>query len=74
MDPLPSPDNDKCGICNLIVNDYDKAIKCNRCDKWIHILCNKITNRQYKQYQSNPDQIFECKNCNVWCMRENCRK
>ena len=46
-------------------NCDDKAVKCNKCNsKWIHIKCNKITNKQYQQYQINPDEIFECKMCN----------
>ena len=63
----PHPDHeheDLCGICQNIVKDNDKAIECNKCHKWIHIKCNKITAKQYRQFQENPNEIFECKNCN----------
>ena len=65
MTPIPTPDNeDACGICSIIITENDRAIKCDKCDKWIHTKCNKITNKQYKLYQENHDEIFECKNCN----------
>ena len=64
--PHPSPDHDKepCGICQSEVTDTGKAIECNKCQTWIHINCNKLTTKQYKHFQDNPDEIFECKNCN----------
>ena len=67
--PLPLPslvdiDVEFCGICDVNVTESDKAIECNKCQKWIHIKCNKITDRQYKHFQGNPKEIFECKNCN----------
>ena len=64
--PLPIPDHgkDMCGICCNEVKDNDKAIECNKCHTWTHIKCNKITLTQYRHYQNNPEEIFECKNCN----------
>ena len=60
----PAPcDNDQCGICEIIINT--KAILCNKCNRWIHIKCNKVTIKQYKYYQENPEATFECKNCNM---------
>ena len=64
--PLPYHDygKDMCGICCNEVKDNDKAIECNKCHTWAHIKCNKITLTQYRHYQNNPEEIFECKNCN----------
>ena len=63
----PSPDHDHekdlCGICHKEVKNNDKAIECNKCLTWIHIKCNKLTNKQYKHFQDNPEEKFECKNC-----------
>ena len=65
MPPLPSPDdNDLCGICNKTVTHNEKPICCDKCKKWIHTKCNKITNKQYIHYNENPNDTFECKNCN----------
>ena len=32
-----------CGICNKSVKDNQKAIQCDSCDLWIHIVCNDIS-------------------------------
>ena len=52
-------DNDLCGICYKIVYENDKSILCNKCNKWIHIKCNKLTVKQYKYYQVNPEANVE---------------
>ena len=56
--------NDPCGICSKNVDEKDKSISCNKCNKWIHIECNKLALKQYKYYQTNPEIIFEFKTCN----------
>ena len=52
-----------CGICQKEVKNNDKAIECNKCQSWIHIKCNKLTIKQYKHFQNNQEETFECKNC-----------
>ena len=52
-------------ICNLIVTKDDKTIKCNKCNKLIHTKCNRLTNKQYNYYQTNLNEVFECKNCSM---------
>ena len=43
--PLPPPNDDLCGICNIVVNDIDKSLAFDTCNKWIHSSnkCNKLT-------------------------------
>ena len=67
--PLPC-DNHLCGFCHKIVNETDKPILCNKCNKCIHIKCNKLPVKQIQYYQTNPDAIFECKNCSKSCVRD----
>ena len=66
MNPFPSPDDydDMCGLCKLTVNDNDRAICCDKCKKWIHIKCNRVTVKQYKHFQNNPNIEFTCRECN----------
>ena len=65
--PSPSPsttDHEEMrGICSDEVKETDKAIECDKCKYWIHTKCNNITNKQYKNLQTNPE-TFICKNCN----------
>ena len=54
--------SDRCAICEFPVNESDKAIECDKCLLWVHIKCNKISNKQYKNWDCNVN--FECKKCN----------
>ena len=67
--PLPSPPSlhnqcliDLCTVCECPVDDSDKAVECDKCSSWVHIKCNKISNKRYKNWDSNV--YFECKRCN----------
>ena len=46
--------------CN--VSDSDRAIECDKCFSWVHIKCNKISTKKYKNW--NCDDPFQCKKCN----------
>ena len=51
-----------CGICLNPVAKNHKAVKCDNCDLWIHIKCNKI-NVQTSDLQ-NSSQYLEVDNFN----------
>ena len=59
----------KCGGCDKIVANHHRAIECNMsqmdviCLKWIHIKCNKFSDKEYRTYQENSENIFFCINC-----------
>ena len=36
-----------CGICSKAVANNHQAIKCDKCNLWIHIKCNKINKQTY---------------------------
>ena len=67
--PIPpqplDPIDDFCGICNTEVKNADKALICDRCNKWIHTKtkCNKLTKKEYQHHALNPEAPFECKKC-----------
>ena len=65
--PLPHTsvpnDDDLCNICHKEVLDNDPALICDRCNKWAHNKCNKITKKQYNLHVTNPDTPHECINC-----------
>ena len=44
-----------CGQCGSSVSDQDKALCCDKCDKWIHVGCDaSITEADYDYLVSNP--------------------
>ena len=49
-----------CGICFRPVAFNHKAIVCDACEKWIHIKCNKLDDKDYKYFQDdiNRDENF----------------
>ena len=55
--------DDLCGICNLLVADDDKALICDKCEKWIHAKRTKMSDIRYEHHEVNPGEIFECRNC-----------
>ena len=52
-----------CTMCCKAVGTKHRAIKCDICDKWIHIKCNKLDKKDYTFSQNNPEQIFYCIKC-----------
>ena len=52
-----------CGICKKAVATNHHAIQCDSCHTWIHIKCNKLNKKDYREYQRNPDKSFVCINC-----------
>ena len=53
---------DPCSVCGLVVQDSDYAVQCDKCKLWVHIGCNKITQKAYSSW--NSSKHFECKKCN----------
>ena len=55
----------RCGVCSKTVAFNHKAIICDICQKWIHIGCNKLDDKDYKYFQDdvNLDEEFFCINC-----------
>ena len=54
-----------CKICCKPVATTHKSIKCDKCDIWIHIECNRINKQTYEMLKKDNSQWF----CIV-CMKE----
>ena len=52
-----------CGICSKAVANNHQAIKCDKCNLWIHIKCNKINKQTYNYLKSDSSHWF-CISCN----------
>ena len=53
-----------CGICCKRVKSNQKAIQCDSCDQWIHIVCNNTTAEEYELLK-NQDDLWVCLLCKV---------
>ena len=51
-----------CGICSKAVANNNQAIKCDKCNLWIHIKCNKINKQTYNYLKSDSSHWF-CISC-----------
>ena len=47
-----------CGICNKSVKNNHKAIQCDSCDLWIHIVCNDISDAEYECLKTEDDPWY----------------
>ena len=55
---------DSCYKCRLTLTDTGKhkLIKCNTCNKNIHMKCNKTTGKKIEYFTNNPEE-FDCRSC-----------
>ena len=49
-------------ICNININNKDRAVQCDICQFWIHIKCNKLNHIDYKYLQGSNDPWY-CSSC-----------
>ena len=43
-----------CRVCTLEVEDDDKSVQCELCDRWIHIKCAEINHQKYEKLKKDP--------------------
>ena len=60
-----------CSICNSSVNSNQKALQCDTCDLWVHIKCDEVTEKTYKEYMENENKKNESWNCLVCKIKQN---
>ena len=47
-----------CKICQKNVNNNHKAIKCDLCETWVHIKCNKLDDVDYENLRTSTDPWY----------------
>ena len=52
-----------CSICTKKVQQRHKAILCDICDKWTHIKCNLLDDKDYNYHKKHQDAHFSCRKC-----------
>ena len=52
-----------CKICNININNKDRAVQCDICQFWIHIKCNKLNHIVYKYLQGSNDPWYYISCC-----------
>ena len=59
-------DGDKCGACDSVVANNDRALKCDFCGLWFHITCQSINKKTYDCLKTGISSIhWYCRSCNV---------
>ena len=51
-----------CRVCTLEVEDDDKSVQCDLCDRWIHIKCAEINHQKYEKLKKDP-LAWYCAGC-----------
>ena len=51
-----------CRVCTLEVEDDDKSVQFDLCDRWIHIKCADINNQKYEKLKKDP-LAWYCGDC-----------
>ena len=61
----PGPNPFPCTSCGKAVTNNDKAIMCDSCENWCHISCDRISETEYRSFQTNSALTWQCLNCRV---------
>ena len=51
-----------CRVCTLEVEDDDKSLQCDLCDRWIHINYAEINHQKYEKLKKDP-LVWHCADC-----------
>lgn len=65
----------QCPLCNEEPGNQ-KVIQCDSCSRWIHTVCDNITDDIYRKLESDTSIIYVCKICRdeVECIKNECRR
>ena len=56
-------DHPQCSYCDKIVKDNARALECDVCHRWIHMICNKLDQKGYDYHTTHPNAPFTCLSC-----------
>ena len=54
--------NFPCSVCEKPVGFNHEAVRCDKCNTWIHIRCNNIRKKTYRSLKKDPTP-WNCKLC-----------
>ena len=52
-----------CTICTKNVKEHNKKLRCEICNGWVHIKCNLIDDKTYRNYLNNNRAYLNCLKC-----------
>ena len=67
-DSVKTSDSQNCGNCREKVKTNQRALKCDLCEKWYHIICEgiKLTTPQYNKIDELADTVqWLCRECKL---------
>ena len=47
------PEHYICRVCTLEVEDDDKSVQCDLCNRWIYIKCSEIDHQKYEKLKKD---------------------
>ena len=53
----------QCPQCSEEVAEEDQGIQCDYCEKWFHIICQDVTEEEYKFFKEYKRNHWFCKVC-----------
>ena len=55
-----------CGICHNSIHSNQRAIFCDNCKFYVHMICNDMSVAEYKELEKEPDDVsWFCKKCTM---------
>jgi hypothetical protein len=59
-------DAEFCPVCSLTwAKGETKFMQCDRCQRWIHYLCTKLSAKELETYEKNKELKYFCHECNL---------
>ena len=69
-----NPEEDtQCVICKQVVTQREHALFCDKCHKWNHQRCMKLSAEQYKHLSTSVEEWY-CKNCEESPLQNKCEE
>ena len=49
--------------CSICTKNVRKGLCCEICDKWVHLKCNILDDKEFNYHKKNPEAPFQCLKC-----------
>ena len=49
--------------CSICTKNVRKGLCCDICDKWVHLKCNILGDKEFNYHKKNPEAPFHCLKC-----------
>ena len=65
-------DSISCVICDHVISEQVNSIQCNKCQSWIHQLCDpQLTDGRYDSHVNDTNLLYLCPPCDILNFQDN---